>query len=59
MVELVFEVLQESDGGYCAECLTEGIFTQADTREELRGSFVGAVNGFYFDLVRDEVLSVA
>jgi len=68
MDELVFEVLQESDGGYCAECLTEGIFTQADTWEELRDSVVEAVNGFYFDrtpphkirlhLVRDEVLSV-
>jgi hypothetical protein len=27
MFELVFEVVQESDGGYCAECLTESIFT--------------------------------
>lgn len=69
MNELVFEVSQESDGGYCAECLTEGIFAQADTWEELRTSVVDAVNGFYFDskppskirlhLVRDEVLSVA
>jgi len=33
--ELVFRVTQESDGGYCAECLTEGIFTQGDTWEEL------------------------
>jgi hypothetical protein len=29
MKELVFEVTQEEDGGYCAECLTENIFTQA------------------------------
>jgi hypothetical protein len=29
MPELVFEVVQEADGGYCAECLTENIFTQA------------------------------
>src|SRR6266481_2206813 len=29
--DLVFRVTQESDGGYCAECLTEGIFTQGDT----------------------------
>ncbi len=28
MSELVFEVVQEADGGYCAECLTESIFTQ-------------------------------
>jgi hypothetical protein len=32
---LVFRVTQESDGGYCAECLTEGIFTQGNTWEEL------------------------
>jgi hypothetical protein len=30
MNELIFEVLQESDGGFVAECLTENIFTQAD-----------------------------
>lgn len=29
MPELVFEVVQEDDGGYCAECLTENIFTLA------------------------------
>jgi len=28
--EIVFEVTQEGDGGFVAECLTEGIFTQAD-----------------------------
>ena len=36
MDELVFEVLQEADGGYCAECLTESIFTQADSWDGLR-----------------------
>lgn len=69
MSELVFEVTQESDGGYCAECLTEAIFTQADSWEQLRANVIDAVSGFYFDqkppstirlhLVRDEVLSVA
>ena len=69
MSELVFEVVQESDGGYCAECLTENIFTQADTCEELRRNVREAVSGFFFDgqlppsirlhLVRDEVLSIA
>ena len=34
MSELVFEVTQEADGGFCAECLTLDIFTQADTWEE-------------------------
>jgi hypothetical protein len=69
MTELVFEVVQEADGGYCAECLTESIFTQADSWGDLRRNVIEAVNAFYFDgtappsvrlhLVRDEVLSVA
>ena len=69
MDELVFEVVQESDGGYCAECLTENIFTQGNSWEELRQNVREAVIAFFFDkpipttirlhLVRDEVLSVA
>jgi predicted RNase H-like HicB family nuclease len=69
MGELVFEAVQESDGGYCAECLTENIFTQGETWEELRRNVVDATAAFFFDqkrpetirlhLVRDEVLSVA
>ncbi len=69
MRELVFEVVQEADGGYCAECLTEAIFTQAGSWNELRRNVVEAVTAYYFDkpapatirlhLVRDEVLSVA
>jgi predicted RNase H-like HicB family nuclease len=68
MSELVFEVNQEEDGGFCAECLSENIFTQADTWEGLRTNVQEAVRGFYFDqpnapkrirlrLVRDEVLA--
>ena len=69
MSDLVFEAVQESDGGYCAECLTEGIFTQGDTWEELRKNVLDATAAYFFDrpgperirlhLVRDEVLSVA
>lgn len=69
MDELVFEVIQESDGGYCAECLTEDIFTEGDSWNELRENIREAVTAFFFDrqlparvrlhLVRDEVLSVA
>jgi predicted RNase H-like HicB family nuclease len=47
--EIVFEVTQEADGGYCAECLTESIFTQGDTWEELRTNDKEAVETFYFD----------
>lgn len=69
MAELVFEVVQEADGGYSAECLTENIFTQGDTWEELRRNVIEAVAAFFFDsnvpervrlrLVRDEVVRVA
>ena len=69
MVDLVFEAVQEADGGYCAECLTENIFTQGDTRDELRTNVIQATAAFFFDaprperirlqLFRDEVLSVA
>lgn len=69
MKEIVFEVVQEVDGGYMAEALGESIFTQADTWDELRANVREAVQAFYFDsvppasirlrLVRDEVLAVA
>jgi hypothetical protein len=42
MNELVFEVMQEADGGYCAECLTESIFTQAGSWDELRRNVLEA-----------------
>lgn len=68
MSEIVFEVTQESDGGFCAECLTESIFTQADTWDELRANVRNAVDAFYFDskkpsavrlhLVHNEVLAL-
>jgi predicted RNase H-like HicB family nuclease len=67
MDELVFEVTQDADGGYVAECLGRDIFTQADTWEELRANVVEAVKAFFFDsappqqirlhLIRDEVVS--
>ena len=31
MNELIFEVMQEADGGFVAEALGESIFTQADS----------------------------
>jgi hypothetical protein len=69
MSELVFEVTQEADGGYCAECLTENIFTQGDSWSDLRANVQDAVTAFFFDrekpvsvrlhLVRDESLAIA
>jgi hypothetical protein len=68
MNEIVFEVSQEGDGGFVPECLTEAIFTEADSWESLRRNVREAVAAFYFDqlqtpsairlhLVRDEVLA--
>ena len=70
MNELVFEVTQEEDGGFCAECLTENIFTQGDTWDAVRTNVQEAVRAFFFDqptaprrirlhLVRDEILASA
>ncbi len=67
MNELVFEINQEADGGFVAECLTENIVTQADTWDELRRNVREAVAAYFFDrtlpsairlhLIRDETLA--
>ncbi len=64
--ELVFEVTQEADGGFVAECMTESIVAQGDTWEELRAMVIDAVHAYFFDgpkppairlhLVRNEVV---
>jgi hypothetical protein len=69
MNEIVFEVIQEADGGYVAEALGESIFTEADNWDELRANVQEAVKAFYFDrpapkqirlrLVRDELLAAS
>jgi len=71
MNELVFEIIQEADGGFCAECLSETIVTEGDTWQELRRNVEEVVRAYYFDqpdklpanvrlhLVRDEVLALA
>lgn len=68
-MEIVFSVTQEADAGFVAECLSHDIFTQADTREQLRANVREAVDAYFFDqpkptpvrlhLVRGEVLSTA
>ena len=67
MSELVFQVTQEADGGFVAECESESIFTQADSWDELRANVREAVEVFFggankpetirLHLVRDEVLA--
>jgi len=66
--ELIFEVTEEADSGYVAECLTESIVTQGDTWEELRAMVKDAVDAYFFHgpkpqwirlhLVGNEVLSM-
>jgi predicted RNase H-like HicB family nuclease len=70
MRELVFEVTQEEDGGYCAHSVGEHIFTQGDTWEELEAMVLDATRGYFevagnppdsirLHLVHDKVLKVA
>ncbi len=47
--ELIFEITQESDGGYVAECLTEPIVTQGDDWASMRSAVDEAVRGYFFD----------
>jgi len=49
MSGIVFQVAQESDGGFVAECLSEDIFTQADMWKELRQNVQEAVGAYFFD----------
>ncbi len=66
--ELVFQVTQDADGGFVAECLSENIITQADSWEELRVNAKEAVDAFFeaaekpsairLHLVRDELLAL-
>lgn len=67
-MELIFEVRDAEEGGYWARALGEGIFTQAESWEELRKNVVEAVQ-LHFDeghlpkliqlhYVRDEMLSL-
>jgi len=69
IMEIVFSVYQENDGGFVAECLSHDIFTQADSWSDLRTNVQEAVKAFFHDqtmpeqirlhLVRDEVLACA
>lgn len=71
VADLIFEVVQEGDGGFVAECLTESIVTQADDWVALREAVSDAVKGYFFDapdsmpkairlhLVRDESFALA
>jgi predicted RNase H-like HicB family nuclease len=48
-MELIFEVRDAEEGGYCARALGHGIFTEAETWEELRGNVVEAISVHFAD----------
>jgi hypothetical protein len=50
--ELVFEVVQEADGGLLRRGLTENIFTDGGTWDEWRKYVVEATTAFFFDRPR-------
>jgi predicted RNase H-like HicB family nuclease len=43
-MELIFEVRDAEEGGYCARALGHAIFTQGDTWEELRANVLEAMS---------------
>ena len=49
MKKIVFEVTQEADGGFCAAAVGYGIFTQADSWDELYDNAKEAVACHFFD----------
>ncbi len=66
--EIIFEVTESEEGGYCASALGFGINTQADSLEDLRTMVRDAVDCYFDDpaqapriirlhFVRDEVLA--
>ncbi len=42
-MELIFEIRDAEEGGYCARALGPAIFTEAETWEELRRNVLEAV----------------
>jgi predicted RNase H-like HicB family nuclease len=43
-MELIFEVRDAEEGGYCARALGHGIFAEAETWEELRENVLEAIS---------------
>lgn len=68
-MEILFDIIQEQDDGFVADCLNEKIVTQGDSWDELRNNVREAVGAFFFDstppakirlhMARDEVLTLA
>lgn len=48
-MELIFEIRDAEEGGFCARALGQPIFTEADTWEELRSRVLEAVSLHFED----------
>lgn len=70
MEEIIFEIREAEEGGYCAKALGHSIFTQGEDLEDLRAMVLDAVKCHFHDraekpriirlhFVRDEVVAVA
>lgn len=51
LMELIFEIRDADEGGYCARALGHSIFTQGETWDELRGNVLEAVSLHFSDAV--------
>ena len=69
MKEIIFEVLEDMEGGYTASALGVGIHTQGETMDELKAMVREAVECYFAEdpgkpsiirlhCVRDELLAV-
>lgn len=47
MTEIIFEVREAEEGGYTARALGEGIFTEADSIEELKEMIREAIKAHF------------
>jgi hypothetical protein len=56
MRELIFNVTQESDGGYVAVAVGESIVTQGDTWDELCYMVLDATKGYFNDAEPPETI---
>ena len=49
VMELIFEIRDAEEGGFCARALGHSIFTEADTWDELRANVLEAVSVHFED----------
>jgi predicted RNase H-like HicB family nuclease len=68
-MELIFEVRDGEEGGYCARALGHAVLTEAETWDELRANVVEAISLHFEDgaahprlvqlhYVKDELISI-